>query len=163
MLIGAQTTALALQTEDYTFSDHSLIKCFSNIIFCPGKLICWSSDCSYSVFRLCVSTYLVVVVTHNITLRASKHVIFHEKYSDSCPSTEYRSIFRRRNIDDGISMVILCVSIPQGRSKHIVERRNMNHHCSNILVYQGKILCLRIISSSYDRWMYNLLFEALTP
>ena len=36
------------------------------------------------------STYSVLP-----TLRASKHVIFHEKYSDSCPSTEYQ----RWNID----------------------------------------------------------------
>ena len=89
MLIGAQTTALALQTEDYTFSDHSLMKWFSNIIFCPGKLICWSSDGSYSVFRLCVSTYLVVVETHNITIdipspifrRWTRVGIFFMKYS----------------------------------------------------------------------------------
>ena len=40
---------------------------------------------------------------------SSKHVIFHEKYSDSCPSTEYRSIFRRRNIGDDISCHLFVV------------------------------------------------------
>ena len=52
----------------------------------------------HGIFSYSDSTYSV-----SATLRVSKHVIFRGKYSDSCPSTEYRSIFRRRNIDDGIS------------------------------------------------------------
>ena len=47
----------------------------------------------HGIFSYSDSTY-----SASATLRASKHVIFHEKYSDSCPSTEYR----RRNIDGDI-------------------------------------------------------------
>ena len=82
VLIRAQTTSLALYTEDYTFSDHSLMECYSNIGFCPGKYICGCNDGSYSVFRLRVSTDLVVVETHNITIDIpsmdKSRNIFHE-------------------------------------------------------------------------------------
>ena len=90
-------------------------------------------------------------------------LIFHEKYSDSCPSTEYRSILRRRNIIDGISMVIVTYvfRLPRGRSKHVVGSRNIGYQWSNVLIYQGKILCLNGIPSSYDRWMYIILCKAL--
>ena len=83
MLIRVQTTSLALYTEDNTFSDHSLMECYSNIRFCPRKFICGSIDGLSSVFRLCVSTDLMVVVeTHNITidipLMDKSRNIFHE-------------------------------------------------------------------------------------
>ena len=89
MLIRAQTTSLALYTEDNTFSDHSLMECYSNIGFCPGKFTCGSIDGSYSVFRLCVATDLVVVETHNITIDIpstdKSRNIFHEILRVSTP------------------------------------------------------------------------------
>ena len=71
-----------------------------------GRLVEGHRDGFYGASKHGIFSYSDSTYSVSATLRVSKHVIFRGKYSDSCPSTEYR----RRNIDDGISMVNLRVS-----------------------------------------------------
>ena len=129
-------------TQEPHFPVHLLVKFFS-IFFTEAN--------SISVVSIQLGHSLWGVETRNISWKIFR-LLSIDGISLNIPSTEYH----RRNIDGDIMFF----------DYHKVGRNSssedgMNHQCSHIFIYQGKILCWNSIPSSYDRWMHNILCKAL--